>query len=88
MWNRKQFPPPLASQGRICDRVSRNKPHAHKTAGRVGIKAPAGWSGENAQFVIDQEDSTDQGRLVVTPPPDAAPGAYPSMSGPNLLPRE
>ena len=49
----------------------------HKTAGRVGIKAPAGWSGENAQFVIDQEDSTDQGRLVVTPPPDAAPGAYP-----------
>jgi len=35
MWNRKQFPSSARVSGKDCDRVSRNKPHAHKTAGRL-----------------------------------------------------
>jgi len=48
----------------------------HKSAGRIGIRAPAGWSGDNASFVIDHEDSVARGRLVVRPPADVAPGEY------------
>lgn len=46
----------------------------HKTAGRIGIKAPSGWTAENAPFVIEAEDSTASGTLRVRPPADAPAG--------------
>ncbi|HMK39761.1 MAG TPA: hypothetical protein VK569_10495, partial [Bacteroidota bacterium] len=48
----------------------------HKTAGRVGIKAPGGWSADNAPFVIAGEDSSASGSLRVRPPAGILPGAY------------
>ncbi len=48
----------------------------HKTAGRIGIRAPAGWSADNAAFVIEQEDSVARGQLSVRPPDGVAPGEY------------
>ena len=48
----------------------------HKTAGRVGIKATAGWTAENASFVIPAEDSTAAGTLRVRPPAGIASGVY------------
>ena len=48
----------------------------HKTAGRVGIRAPQGWSADNAPFVIAAEDSSAAGSLRVRPPADILPGAY------------
>ncbi len=48
----------------------------HKTAGRVGVRASAGWSADNAPFVISSEDSVASGSLRVRPPADILPGAY------------
>ncbi len=48
----------------------------HKTAGRVGIRAAAGWTAENQPFVIEAEDSSASGTLRVRPPADIPPGAY------------
>lgn len=48
----------------------------HKTAGRIGIRAPSGWTADNAAFVIGQEDSTARGQLTVRPPDGVAPGEY------------
>jgi LmbE family N-acetylglucosaminyl deacetylase len=48
----------------------------HKTAGRVGIRAAAGWSAENMPFVIEAEDSSAAGTLRVRPPADIPAGAY------------
>jgi LmbE family N-acetylglucosaminyl deacetylase len=48
----------------------------HKTAGRVGLRTPSGWRGENAQFVISQEDSSASGDLLVLPPTNAVAGEH------------
>jgi LmbE family N-acetylglucosaminyl deacetylase len=48
----------------------------HKTAGRIAITAPAGWSGDHASFVIEKEDSVARGRLTVRPPDGVPPGEY------------
>jgi len=48
----------------------------HKTAGRVGIRAAAGWTAGNEPFVIDAEDSSAAGTLRVRPPASISPGEY------------
>ena len=48
----------------------------HKTAGRIGIRAAAGWTAENQPFVIEAEDSSASGTLRVRPPAAIPPGEY------------
>ncbi|MEW6510588.1 MAG: PIG-L family deacetylase [Bacteroidota bacterium] len=48
----------------------------HKTAGRIGVRAPEAWSAENASFVIEKEDSVAHGRLAIRPPAGVVPGTY------------
>lgn len=62
-------------EGAKIEYVIRNE-LPHKTAGRIGFRTPAGWSGDNDAFVIDSEDSTATGSLRVVPPGDIAPGGY------------
>jgi LmbE family N-acetylglucosaminyl deacetylase len=48
----------------------------HKTAGRIGVRAPAGWSADDDAFVIEHEDSLARGVLRVRPPDNVAAGEY------------
>jgi LmbE family N-acetylglucosaminyl deacetylase len=48
----------------------------HKTAGRIGFRAPAGWSADSEPFIIAREDSVARGRLSLRPPNGIAPGDY------------
>jgi LmbE family N-acetylglucosaminyl deacetylase len=46
-----------------------------KTAGRVRVQLPPGWSGTGSTFIIPGEDGTATGEIVVTPPADVRPGS-------------
>jgi LmbE family N-acetylglucosaminyl deacetylase len=48
----------------------------HKTAGRLSVKAPAGWKGETIPFVINGEDSVVHGTVRVLPPDPVKDGEY------------
>lgn len=61
--------------GVVLDYAIRNY-FPHKTAGRIGLKVPAGWIADNAAFVIEKEDSVARGRLTVRPPDGVTPGEY------------
>ncbi|MBI5472120.1 MAG: PIG-L family deacetylase [Ignavibacteriae bacterium] len=47
-----------------------------KTAGRVVVLMPPGWTAESAAFAIAHEDSSASGTMFVRPPKDVRPGEY------------
>jgi LmbE family N-acetylglucosaminyl deacetylase len=46
----------------------------NKTAGRIDVILPPGWSASTADFVIDKEDGESSGRIILFPPAHAAAG--------------
>jgi LmbE family N-acetylglucosaminyl deacetylase len=48
----------------------------HKTAGRVSVAAPKGWTSEPVSFAVSAEDSSASGTLLVKPPADVKAGEY------------
>lgn len=53
-----------------------NNYQPHKTAGRVTVEAPKGWTSEPVSFVVPAEDSVASGTLLVKPPTDLKAGEY------------
>ncbi len=47
-----------------------------KTAGRIIVQTPKGWSSETATFIIPDEDGLSTGTVLVRPPRNVKPGAY------------
>lgn len=48
----------------------------NKSAGRVTVEVPPGWSAQNSSYVIAREDSSASGSLVVFAPEKANAGEY------------
>ncbi|MEK6571888.1 MAG: hypothetical protein AABZ61_10995, partial [Bacteroidota bacterium] len=48
----------------------------NKTAGRIEVDLPLGWSAASAEFIIDKEDGEAEGKLMVFPDRKAPDGDY------------
>jgi LmbE family N-acetylglucosaminyl deacetylase len=48
----------------------------NKTAGRIGLDLPQGWTSTSADFIIDKEDGDAKGKLTVYPDKTSPDGDY------------
>jgi LmbE family N-acetylglucosaminyl deacetylase len=48
----------------------------NKTAGRIGLDLPKGWTATSAEFIIEKEDGEAKGRVTVYPDLDSPNGDY------------
>ncbi|MGA9364294.1 MAG: PIG-L family deacetylase [Bacteroidota bacterium] len=48
----------------------------NKTAGRIGLDLPKGWTSTSADFIIDKEDGDATGKLTVYPDQNSPDGDY------------
>jgi hypothetical protein len=49
----------------------------NKTAGRIELDLPKGWTATSAEFIIDKEDGVAKGKLTVYPDRNSPDGDYP-----------